>query len=290
MSWLTFLSDYGLEDSFVGVCHGVVARLAPQVRILDVCHQILPQDVGQAALTLASALPYLPVGVHLALVDPVALDVPRPIAVVTRDGAVFVGPDNGVTSLAWEVAGGVRAAYAIDDPELFLPRPSPMFRGRDLFAPVAARLAAGLDPGQVGPAVDPASLLRLQTRASQVHGDHVHGEVLAIDHFGNLALNMSRTDLEAAGLGLGDTVELRVGGHTLRVPLAVTYGEVAAGRVAVCEDAYRRITVAVNLGNAAVTLRAQRGEAVVIGRVPRVSPAPTGRRIGVLDPPADGPR
>lgn len=286
MRWLTFLSDYGLDDSFVGVCHGVVARIAPEVRILDVCHQVLPQDVVQGALTLAAALPYLPVGVHLALVDPVAAQVPRPVVVQAADGSTFLAPDNGLASLAWEKAGGATAAFEVTEATLFLPNPSITFRGRDIFAPVAARLAAGLSPQEVGPALDPAELVRLRQPTARVHGDHVHGEVTAVDHFGNLALNMNRSDLEAAGLALGDTVELRIGGRALQIPLTVTYGEVAAGRLAICEDAYRRITIAVNLGSAAATLRTQRGEPVVVGRAPRpTAGAGAGQRIGVLEPP-----
>ncbi|MHB8341687.1 MAG: SAM hydrolase/SAM-dependent halogenase family protein [Mycobacteriales bacterium] len=284
MPWLTFLSDYGLEDSFVGVCKGVIARTAPDVRVIDVCHQILAQDVAQAAITLAAAVPYLPSGVHLALVDPPHHEVARGVAIATGDGSVFVAPDNGVTSLAWSQAGEVRTAHTITNRDLFLQRPSPMFRGRDVFAPVAARLAAGLAISEVGPAVDPATLVRLDWRGAVVHGDHVHGEVVAVDHFGNLALSMSRADLEAAGLTLGDDVEVRAGGRALQVPLTVSYGDVAPGRVAVCEDPYRRITIAVNQGHAARTLRAARGEPVVIGRVPRTAPTPAGP-VGVLQPP-----
>lgn len=283
-SWVTFLSDYGLDDSFVGVCKGVIARTAPEVRIIDVCHQIAPQDIEQGAVTLASAVPYLPVGVHLALIDPVTSMASRPVVVVTADGSRFVTPDNGLAGQAWTVAGGVVAAYEVRELGLCLPSPSRLFRGRDIFAPVAGRLAAGLDPAKVGPKLDPAQLVRLAVTEGYVHGDHVHADVVAVDHFGNLALNVARSDLEAAGLTLGDTVELRAGGRSMQVPFATHYGEVSQGRLAVCEDSFRRITVAVNLGHAARTLRAERGEPIVIARLPVTAQAPV-RRIGVLDPP-----
>ncbi len=283
---VSFLSDYGLDDSFVGVCKGVLVRSEPDVRIIDVCHQIGPQDLEQGAVTLAGAVSYLPVGVHLALVDPVTSLAARPVVVVTADGSRFVSPDNGLTSLAWDVVGGVVAAYEITDQTLFLPTPSRLFRGRDIFAPVAGRLAGGLDPAAVGPALDPADLARLPVRAGYVHGDHVHADVVAVDHFGNLALDIGCSDLAAAGLSLGDIVELRTGGRTVQVPFAANYGEVDPGRLAVCEDASRRVTVAVNLGNAGRTLRAGRGEPVVIARVPAV-PASVRPLIGVLDPPRD---
>lgn len=283
-SWLTFLSDYGLEDSYVGVCKGVVARLAPHTRCIDVCHAIAAQDVGQGATVLAASAPYLPVGVHLALVDPPAAVTSRAVAVRTGDGSTFVAPDNGVSSLAWEALGGVVAAYALDDPSLHLPEPHRMFRGRDVLAPVAARLSAGLPVEQVGSVVDPATLHRVTLRGPKIDDDHVRGQVRAVDHFGNLALNIARADLEAAGIMLGDTVELRMDARTLLVPFSLTYGEVPVGRVAVCEDATRRIMIGVNLGRASDVLRGRRGDSVVISRAPREPSVPAGP-IGLLEPP-----
>ncbi|MCU1693054.1 MAG: hypothetical protein JWM64_2145 [Frankiales bacterium] len=268
VAWLTFLSDYGYEDAFLGVCKGVIARTAPEVRVLDVLHLVHPQDVEQGAAVLASAVPYLPApSVHLALVDPFGASPVRGVAVRTADGSTFVSPDNGLTSQAWEAAGGVVAAHALDEPSLWLPTPARTFRGRDVFSPVAARLAAGLPLEQVGSAVDVDALVRLPVRLPEVDEDHVHGEVAQVDHFGNLTLNVQAADLEAAGMHLGDDVELRVGGKTLRAPFRLTYGEVARGRLAVCEDAFRTITVAVNQGSAAVTLRARRADPLVLARV-----------------------
>ncbi len=286
MAWITILSDYGHDDTYVGVCHGVMARIAPDARLIDLCHQIPPRDVAQGALLLAEAIEYLPVGVRLALVDPVGPVEVRPLVVETADGSLFVAPDNGLTSGAWDKVGGVSRAFEITNPALMLPRPSPLFRGRDVFAPVAAHLAAGTPASEVGPAVDPATLVRLAEPRASVHGDHVHGEVIGVDHFGNMALNMRRTDLEAAGLILGDLVQLRAGGRTYHVPFVHSYGEVAPGLLAVCENADRRISVAVNRGDAATTLRGARGDALVLGRVPPTRSVAGGdRRIGVLDPP-----
>jgi len=282
--WVTFVSDYGLEDSYVGVCRGVIARTAPEVRVLDVCHAVAAQDVAQGAAVLASAVPYLPTGVHLALVDPPAVKTPQAVAVATEEGSVLLGPDNGLLSSAWEALGGIAAVHALTDAALHLAEPHRMFRGRDVFAPVAARLAAGLPVARVGAEVDPASLVRVSPRLPKVDADHVRGQVRAVDHFGNLALNIARADLEAAGIVLGDTVEVRMDGRVLLVPFTLTYGDVPAGRVAVCEDANRRIMIGVNLGRATDTLRARRGDPVVISQAPRQAPVPTGP-IGVLDPP-----
>ena len=275
--WLTFLSDFGYEDAFLGVCKGVIARTAPQVSILDVLHLVAPQDIEQGASVLASAVPYLPVpAVHLALVDPFRATPARAVAVRTADGSTFVGPDNGLTSQAWAVAGGAVSAYLLDDRDLWLPSPARTFRARDVFSPVAARLAAGLPVEAVGSPVPVVELERLALRPPTVEDDHVHGEVVQVDHFGNLTLNLHRSDLEAAGIMLGDDVELRCSGKTMTVPFALTYGEVGRGRLAVCEDSFRTVTIAVNQGSAAITLRARRADPMVISR--RRAPAP--RRPG----------
>lgn len=266
--WLTFLSDFGFEDVFLGVCKGVIARTSPEVRVLDVIHLINPQDVEQGAGVLASAIPYLPVpAVHLALVDPFRAAPVRGVAVRTADGSTFVAPDNGLTSQAWDVAGGAVQAHVLDNAELWNPAPARTFRGRDVFSPVAALLAGGLPIERVGTAVPVDELERLAIRKPTIDDDHVHGEVVMVDHFGNLTLNLQRTDLEAAGIQLGDRVELRCGGKAMSVPFTLTYGEVPRGRLAVCEDSFRTVTVAVNQGSAANTLRARRGDPLVIARV-----------------------
>ncbi len=267
-AWLTFLSDFGFEDAFLGVCKGVIARTAPDVRVLDVLHLVNPQDVEQGASVLASALPYLPSpAVHLALVDPFRATPARGVAVRTADGSTFVSPDNGLTSLSWDVCGGAVEARVIDNPELWHPTPARTFRGRDVFSPVAARLADGLPFEQVGTPLDVDELERIAVRQPTVESDHVHGEVVQVDHFGNLTLNLERSHLEQAGISLGEDVELRCSGKTMVVPFLETYGQVGRGRVAVCEDSFRTVTIAVNQGSAAVRLRASRGEPLVISRL-----------------------
>ncbi len=283
-SFVTFTSDYGLEDSYVGVCTGVIARLAPYTRVLDVCHAVAPQDVSQGATVLAASASYLPVGVHLALVDPPAMEPPRAVAVRTADGSTFVAPDNGVSSLAWQVLGGVVAARALDNTELHLPDAHRAFRGRDVLAPVAARLSAGLALESVGSAVNPETLVRVRLRAAKIDADHVRGHVRAVDHFGNLGLTVTRADLEAAGILLGDVVELRMDARTLLVPFTSTFADVPVGRVAVSEDGSRSIVIGVNLGRASDTLRARRGDPVVISQAPREPTRPV-VPIGILDPP-----
>ncbi len=268
VKWLTFLSDYGFEDAFLGVCKGVIARTAPQVQVIDVLHLVVPQDVEQGAAVLASAVPYLPSpAVHLALVDPFRATPTRGVVVRTADGSMFVSPDNGLTSLAWEALGGPVEARIIDNPALWSPAPARTFRGRDVFSPVAARLADGLELAEVGSEVDVDEVERIEARQPTVEADHVHGEVSQVDHFGNLTLNLQRAHLESAGIVLGEDVELRCSGKSMVVPFLETYGQVGRGRLVVCEDAFRTVTIAVNSGSAALRLRARRGEPLVISRL-----------------------
>jgi Uncharacterized conserved protein len=283
-SWVTFLSDYGLDDHFVGVCKGVIARTTPQVKIIDICHQVTPQNVNIGASIFAEALPYLPHGVHLALVDPYRLGGARGVAVRCRDGSTIVCPDNGVSSLAWQVLGGVTAVRELTNAELWNPNPARSFRGRDVFAPVAARLAGGLAFEAVGTEVDPNSLVSLTPEPPHVHGDHVHGTVRMVDHFGNLSLNVRRSDLEAAGIALGNVVEVRCSGREMQVPFSPHFGDVAPGRTVVCEDSFRAITIVVNMGRADRTLKAGPGEPVVLSRVHHM-PQMVSRPLAVVDQP-----
>lgn len=267
--WLTFLSDYGHDDVFVGVVKGVVAGIAPKVQIIDVCHLIAPQDVEAGAHALAAAMPFMPRAVHLAMVDPQHAEAARGVAVQTVDDSIFVGPDNGLLSYAWEERGGVKAAVEIANNELWLDQIHATFRGRDIFAPVAAHVALGRSFDDVGPAVKPGELATLPTRTATVDDDHVHAEIRAIDHFGNVSLNLARADLEAAGIVLGDTVELRCNGRTLTVPFTLSFGEVPTGRLSLCEDSFRAIQLAVNAGRANQELRVTRGDPIVIARLPQ---------------------
>lgn len=283
--WLTFLSDFGFEDAFLGVCKGVIARTAPDVRVLDVLHLVSPQDVEHGAAVLASAVPYLPSPtVHLALVDPFRATPARGIAVRTSDGSVFVSPDNGLTSSAWEVAGGAVSAHVLDNPALWHPTPARTFRARDVFSPVAARLASGLPLEEVGSRLDVEELERLAVRPPTVEQDHVHGEVVQVDHFGNLTLNLRRAHLEQAGIALGEQVELRCSGKTRTVPFLLTYGEAGRSRLVVCEDSFGTVTIAVNAGSAANRLRAGRGDPLVISRL--LDADPVGRPVTLPPEPA----
>jgi S-adenosylmethionine hydrolase len=263
--WITFTSDYGLEDHFVGVCHGVMARVAPRVRVLDVSHAVGPQDVRQGARVLAQAVPYLPRAVHLAVVDP-GVGTGRGMVAVAAGGQVLVGPDNGLLVWAAEALGGVDRAHALENPAYRLEPVSRSFHGRDVFAPAAAHLAAGVGLAELGPAVDPGRLVRLERSPARVDGGRLAGSVVAVDHFGNLALGLGRRDLEAAGLAGGGPLEARAGGRAHRVVLAETFASVPAGDLLLHEDAFGSLELAVNRGRAADRLGAGPGDRVELAR------------------------
>jgi len=265
--WITFTSDYGLEDHFVGVCHGVMARVAPGARVLDVSHAVGAQDVRQGARVLAEAVRYLPRAVHLAVVDP-GVGTGRGMVAVEAGGQVLVGPDNGLLVWAAEALGGPGRVVALENPAYRLEPVSRTFHGRDVFAPAAAHLAAGVDPAELGPELDPDGLVRLERPAARVDGDRALASVVAVDHFGNLALDLRRQHLEAAGVAVGDTVAVRAGGRNHRATVAETFASVAAGELLLHEDSFGWLALAVNHGRAADRLGAGPGDPVEIAPNP----------------------
>ena len=266
--FVTFLSDYGLEDEFVGVCRGVIKRYAPDVEIIDIAHGIPPQDIAAGATVLAQAVRFMPPAVHLAVVDPGVGTKRRAIAVVSKTGPPLVGPDNGLLWLAAEALGGANSAYAIENEGLFLENTGRTFNGRDIFAPVAARLALGMPVEEVGPPIPIDDIVRLEVPEAHVHDDHVHARVVQCDHFGNLQLNCVREDIESIGALIGDAVEIRLGARAYQVDYAQAFSEVAVGKLVLLEDSHRSIALAVNQGDARQRLEAKRGDPVIIARVP----------------------
>jgi S-adenosylmethionine hydrolase len=251
---VTFMSDYGRDDDFVGVCHGVILGICPDARIVDVTHGIRRYQVRQGALVLRNTLPYLPAGVHIAVVDPQVGTERRGVAVRCNDGRLLVGPDNGLLSLAWERSGGVDLAVDITRSPHRLEPVSATFHGRDVFAPVAAHLAAGADPADAGEPVAPEELATVELPAARVGGGEIVAHVLVTDRFGNAGLNVDHEQLAGTGLTLGGTVELEVRGERFLASYAHTFADVKPGELLVYEDAYRTLAVAINRGDAAATL------------------------------------
>jgi S-adenosyl-L-methionine hydrolase (adenosine-forming) len=248
--WISLCTDYGWADGFVAACHGVIARIAPRARVLDVTHAIGPGDVRHGSVVLADTLPWLPPAVHVAVIDPGVGTARRGIALVSGD-AVLVGPDNGLLVPAARALGGVRAAYELVEPRYRLPAVSATFHGRDVFAPAAAHLARGVPPDALGPAVDPASLVTLPAPVCQLEGDRIRVEVLSVDRFGNVALAAGAAELDAIGLRAGESATLRCSTGTQPVLLGRTFADVAEGELVALVDSAGHLAVACHGGSAA---------------------------------------
>ena len=262
---VTFLSDYGLEDEFVGVCHGVMLRIAPDIQVVHVHHEILRQDIRHGAIVLQQSVRYLPDSVHLAVVDPSVGSARRAIVIESAWGEVFVGPDNGLLMPAALDCGGIKRAFEITDKRFMLTPVSRTFQGRDVFAPAAAHVANGVEPSEMGPEIEPEDLVSLEIPDAWVHDDHLHAEVLQVDRFGNLQLNVGAEILEELGLIGNGHLEVRLEGHRLTVPLGATFADVETGHFVLIEDSYRHLSLAINKGDAAARLRARAGSTAIVG-------------------------
>lgn len=253
--FVSLLTDYGLEDEFVGVLHGVILGICPDARIVDVTHGITRHSVRAGALVLRNAVPHLPRGVHVAVVDPEVGTERRSLALRCANGRVLVGPDNGVLSLVWAQCGGVDEAVDVSRSAHRLEPISPTFHGRDVFAPVAAHLANGAELAEAGRRVDPEELAAVALGAPRVDGDSLVAHVLAVDGFGNVTLDATHETAAGAGLGIGQRVELEAMGERFLASMARTFADVAPGEIILYEDPYRSLALAINRGDAAATMR-----------------------------------
>jgi S-adenosylmethionine hydrolase len=251
---VTLLTDYGHDDDFVGVCHGVIRGIHPDVEIVDITHGIERYAVRQGALVLRNTLPYMPIGVHVAVVDPQVGTERRAIAVRTGNGRILVGPDNGLLSLGWERCEGVDQAVDVTRSPHRLEPVSATFHGRDIFAPVAAHLASGAELADAGDPLDPDSLTRVALPEPREEDGAVVAHALVIDHFGNVGLNVDHDRLAGTGITLGGRVAVEAGGEHYVATYAQTFADVNPGELLVYQDAYRTLALAINRGDAAGTL------------------------------------
>jgi S-adenosylmethionine hydrolase len=273
---LTFLTDYGLEDAFVAICHGVASQIAPDVRIIDITHMVPLGDIRRGAVVLSQAVPYLPPAVHVAVVDPGVGTARRAVA-VEAGGSIFVGPDNGLLSLAVAAAGGASRAVSLTNQALWLDKVPATFHGRDIFMPVAARLAAGTPLDEAGEAVAVSSLVTLPPPEWRLDGTApggvvAHAEVVTVDGFGNVQLSLPGSEAHRAGLIPGATVTLAWDGRETVAPFVTAFGDVAPGELLCYRDSGDWVAIAVSEGDAAGQLGLRAGTRVTI------TAAPSGRR------------
>lgn len=262
---VVFMSDYGLADPFVGLCHAVITGTAPHAHVVDLAHAVRPQDVSQGAALLADSLPWLPPGaVVLAVVDPGVATERRCVIVAAgegRSGRLFVGPDNGLLYPAAEALGGADAAWALSE----APGRATTFAGRDVFAPAAARLALGEPPDAIGERIEVSSLVTLRLPGARLDDGQVIAEVVHIDGFGNLQLSAGIDLLDQAALARRGPVLLKVGAAVRPGAICSAFADLAPGQIGVLSDAFDRLQVAVNRGSAMRLLGAAVGDEVVIG-------------------------
>ena len=261
--FITFLSDFGLKDDFVGTCHGVMKRIAPEAQIIDITHGIPPQAVLQGALVLANTVGFMPVGVHLAIVDPGVGGPRRPIVLRDEEDRTYVGPDNGLL-LPAASRTGIAAAHELANPDYALETISRTFHGRDLFSPAAAHLARGVALDELGPPVDPEGLVRLDLPELVVTDGGIVATLLYVDSFGNIALNLTRDDVQSLGIVAGARVELELSGERYYAVMARTFADARPGDVILYEDSYKNMSLAISRGSAARMLHAAPGQAIQI--------------------------
>jgi S-adenosyl-L-methionine hydrolase (adenosine-forming) len=262
---IVFLTDYGLEDEFVGLCHGVIARISPGTTVIDLAHGIPPQDVVRGAIVLRQSVQFMPDGaVYLAVVDPGVGTSRRTLAIRTRSDAFLVGPDNGLLSLAWEELGGAEAVAEISSPKVIRTPVSTTFHGRDVFAPAAAHLSMGITLEDLGPAVDPTELVVVGLPEAVATDGRLACPVLSIDRFGNIQLAARPEHLEAAGLGKAPRLEVRASSVPVVATRARTFDDVGTGDFGLIEDSGGWLAVVLTQGNAADGLGLRLGEVVII--------------------------
>jgi len=259
---ITLLTDFGARDPSAAILHGVIAAIAPDARVIDISHEVRKFAIRDGAILLWCALPYLPIGFHVAVVDPGVGTERRPVALRAGRGDVLIGPDNGLLLAGAERLGGTSEARLLEAEAYRLPTVSTSFHGRDIFAPAAAHLATGVAFDALGPAIDPAGLVPSPIPEPVVEPGTLRSAIVYVDTFGNVKLAGLRADLEAAigPVTPGDRLELTFAAHDDRpaeahiVAWRATFGEAEPGEVLLYEDSYGRVCLAENQGNAGTDL------------------------------------
>jgi S-adenosylmethionine hydrolase len=262
--FITFLTDFGLRDDFVGTCHGVIKSIAPEAEIIDITHGIEPRRVLQGALTLADTVPYMPCAVNLAVVDPGVGTDRRAIAIEDESGRLYVGPDNGLLLPAAERMGGIVRAHDITNRAYAMKEIAPTFHGRDLFSPAAAHLALGVPIEELGPRLEEAELIRLDIPEPESRRGRIKAVVVDTDRFGNMQLNIRHEHLEELGLAVGAQVELEHRGERYYAVTARTFSDARRGDIMLYEDSFQNLAVAISGGDAATMFGAVPGDKITI--------------------------
>ena len=263
---VSFLSDYGMSDEFVGVVKSVIADLAPHARVIDLVHEIAPFDVRAGSLALARCIPYVPQGVILAVVDPGVGSTRRGVAISVAGGTgIFVGPDNGLLPAAIALAGGAEEAVVLSNIDYQLAAPGTTFAGRDIFAPAAAHLCNGVPLRELGESIDPSLLLPGVIPLPREENGELFGEVTWVDRFGNCQLNVSVDDVASWGSQIRVVVVNTASGERVTRSLRVVenFSQIAGG-LGLVIDSYGMLSICVDRGSAAIELQLGGGDLVTL--------------------------
>ncbi len=276
---ITLLTDFGTEDTYVGVMKGVITSICPSAQVIDLTHQVPPQDIATGAFLLDVSVDYFPEGaIHVAVVDPGVGTARKPVALRTAK-AFFVGPDNGIFTLVLQ-RQQLLQAICLDNPRYHLPTVSSTFHGRDIFAPVAAHIACGVSVEELGTPIH--RLQRLPLPRIRVDWQGIRATVVHIDRFGNAITNLTRDNYEAWRTRW-DVKEpaVQVAASDIFLPIATTYGEVARGKPLALFGSSGRLEVAVNGGSAALELALRRGDTIKVLRRESTPPPRAQRTLGL---------
>ena len=272
---VSFLTDYGTRDEFVGIVKCVIADIAPHAHVIDITHEVPPFDVRAGSLALARAVSYVPQGVVLAVVDPGVGTNRRAIAVSVAGGTgIFVGPDNGLLSMGVALAGGADSAVVLDNPEYHLAAPGDTFAGRDIFAPVAAHLCNGVALTELGTSIDVDTLLPGIVPLPRQEGDELHAEVTWVDRYGNCQINVSPDDVADLGSPIRVTLGARGAGERIvrSMPVVRNFGQIGAG-IGLVVDSFGMLALCKDRGSAASELDLAPSDLVVLTRDDGVGPS-----------------
>jgi S-adenosyl-L-methionine hydrolase (adenosine-forming) len=259
---ICFLSDFGLGEDFVGLCKGVMLRLAPEAAVIDLTHDVPGFAVEAGAEILEHATHYMPEDtVYLAIVDPGVGTERRALALSTTNGALLVGPDNGLLIPAADSLGGIKSAVSLTNAVYHLRPVSNTFHGRDIFSPAAARLATGLDPARLGEVVDPASLARIELPGVEREGTNtLAASIISVDRYGNARLSATA---EETGLEFGALLKVETGeSGKMLVRYVETFGHSKVGDLVIVPDSHQRLSLSVNKGHASRALALQMGDRI----------------------------
>ena len=262
---IAFASDYGLVDEFVGVCKAVMLGIAPDVRVVDLGHDIPPHNVRAGALLLVRAVQYLPEDtIVVAVVDP-GVGTDRRLIGVEVEGGILLGPDNGLLAPAVALTGGARSVVALENTEYRMQAPGATFAGRDILAPAAGYLATGVPLERFGERVDPATLVPGLINLPETQaGGAIVGEIWWVDRFGNCQLNIDPDDLSLAGAGPGDPVEVHAGDGVRVARWVHAYADAKPSELVLLVDSYGLLSLALDRESAAGMLRVRAGSAVTL--------------------------